>query len=63
MAALLPLLACPPPLQVGCTAAFSVPGDFTLLLLDNMLRNRELQARAGCAAALAACACLCTWRG
>jgi TPP-dependent 2-oxoacid decarboxylase len=30
---------------VGCTSAFAVPGDYNLVLLDNMLLNKELQVR------------------
>jgi hypothetical protein len=31
---------------VGCTTAFGVPGDYNLVLLDNLLQNKELQVGA-----------------
>lgn len=34
--------------EVGCTTAFSVPGDYNLVLLDNMLLNKELKVRQCC---------------
>jgi len=29
--------------ELGCTTAFGVPGDFNLLLLDQLLKHPELQ--------------------